>query len=172
MHCSTRTLGAPLLVLTLILAAPSPARADITAFLGISNRTMSTTTVPKPDTSHPVSGLSVGMGLIIVGFEVEYAGQKEDAVASVAGLRTLMGNVMLQTPTSGAQLYGTIGAGGYHETLNTVSQTDLTTNIGGGIKLSLVGPLRLRIDYRLIHLRGKTTDANVNRFYVGANFKF
>ena len=60
----TRTLG-PALALTFVFltAAASPARADITAFLGLS---------PTPE-NHFVRGFSGGVSLIIVGFEFEYA---------------------------------------------------------------------------------------------------
>ena len=45
----------------------------------------------------------------------------------------------------------------YHETLSTQpnnSQTNFGSNIGGGAKINLVGPLRLRVDYRVFNLHG------------------
>lgn len=106
-----------------------------------------------------------------MGFEVEGASQAEDSAGKVSGLKMGTGNVLVQTPTGNAQLYATVGGGIYHETLDTYSHTDLTTNIGGGLKLGLAGPLRLRVDYRIIHLRGNNSDA-IQRLYVGANLKF
>lgn len=172
MHLTKHVIGAPLLALLLIAAAPRPARADITGFLGAVRRPG---TGPTSDhTMKSVTGASFGMGLIIVGFEVEGAITPEDTVNKVAGLKTGMANVMVQTPTSGVQLYATTGAGFFHETLGTVADTNLATNIGGGLKLALAGPLRLRLDYRIIHMngRGDPTTSTVQRFYAGLNLKF
>jgi hypothetical protein len=176
MHLTRHVIGAPLLALLLLAAAPSPARADITAFLGTVRRPDPAIGL-TPSTTHTmksVTGASFGMGLIIVGFEVEGAMTPEDTVNKVAGLKTGMANVMVQTPTSGVQLYATTGAGLYHETLGTDGNTNLATNIGGGLKLSIAGPVRLRLDYRVIHMNGRvdTTTSNVQRFYAGINLKF
>lgn len=169
MRISTRILAAPLLALALLVALPSPARADVTAFLGFANRTASTS--QKATSNQSMTGAAFGLGLIVVGFEVEGAVQAEDSVKQVAGLKTGMANFVVQTPTGAAQLYATAGAGLYHETLATYANTDLATNIGGGLKIDLTGPLRLRVDYRIIHLRGNNTDP-IQRLYVGANLKF
>ena len=64
-------------------------------------------------------------------------------------LKTFMFNGLLQTPVPIArmQFYGTLGGGVYHETLSTEpndDQTNFGTNVGGGVKITLVGPLRLR----------------------------
>ena len=43
----------------------------------------------------------------------------------------------------------------YRETLSTSSsETNFGINVGGGVKMSLAGPLRLRLDYRVFTLRG------------------
>lgn len=172
-----RTLSIALAALGLVAASASPARADITAFLGTARQaaiTSSMSGLSSPTVGQTVTGAAFGMGLLVVGFEVEGASHMEDAVKQIPGLKTGMANLMVQTPTGGAQLYATTGAGIYHETLGTVSDTNVATNIGGGLKLTLTGPLRLRVDYRLIHLRGRSSsvDANVHRFYVGLNLKF
>ena len=57
---------APLLLLALLI--PSPAHADITAFLGIN---------PTP-VNRPVKGVAAGIGLLIVAFEFEYASTSDD----------------------------------------------------------------------------------------------
>ncbi len=171
-------LVAPVLALVLVAAAPTPARADITAFLGVGRRaTTSGTAQPglsQPTYGRPVTGVAFGMGLLVLGFEVEGASHAEDATRQIPGLKTGMANVIVQTPTGGAQLYATTGAGLFHESLGTVTDTNFATNIGGGLKLSLAGPLRLRVDYRLIHLHGQTTGTptNIQRFYAGLNLKF
>ena len=70
------------------------------------------------------------------------------------------------------QFYGTAGGGGYRETLFDPGETYAGYNIGGGIKMSLAGPLRLRFDYRVFTLKGEPRHANPQRFYAGINLKF
>jgi hypothetical protein len=156
-------LPSALCLLTLLLC-PSTAAADITAFLGIN---------PTP-VNRVVRGASVGMGLLIVGFEFEYAHTGEDLLESAPSLHTFMFNGLVQTPfpIAGLQFYGTVGGGVYRERLDELSETNLGTNIGGGVKMSLVGPLRLRLDYRVFALRGSPLHSNPQRFYAGLNLKF
>jgi hypothetical protein len=163
MRPGTRNI-ATILALTLVILAASaaPARADITAFLGMS---------PTPH-NHAVRGFGVGVGLLIVGFEFEYANLSEDTVESLPGMKTYAGNVMVQTPTPAVQLYGTIGAEGYREFLGNFEETNFGTNIGGGAKINLIGPLRVRFDYRIFKLHGEPLHDTYQRFYVGANLKF
>ena len=155
---------AAILTLTLMIigASASPARADITAFLGMS---------PTPH-NHAVKGFGVGVGLLIVGFEFEYANLSEDTFEELAGLKTYSGNVLIQTPTPSVQLYGTLGAQGYQEFLGALEETNFGTNIGGGAKINLIGPLRVRVDYRIFKLQGEPLHDTYQRFYVGANLKF
>lgn len=145
-----------------LTATAAPARADITAFLGLS---------PTPE-NHGVRGFGVGVGLLIVGFEFEYANLSEDTFEQLTGLKTYSGNVLVQTPTPNVQLYGTIGAEGYQETLGNFDEKHYGTNIGGGAKINLVGPLRVRLDYRIFKLQGSPVHDVYQRFYVGANLKF
>jgi hypothetical protein len=157
---------ATVLALTLVMLAASalPARADVTAFIGVS---------PTPH-NHSLKGFGVGMGLLIVGFEFEYANISEDETELLPGLKTYSGNVLAQTPGEilGMQLYGTLGAEGYQERLGDASVTHFGTNIGGGAKIKLLGPLRVRVDYRIFHLQGTPLNGAYQRFYVGANLKF
>jgi hypothetical protein len=147
-----------------LLAAPRPAAADITAFLGLT---------PTPDT-RAVRGLAFGFGVLVVGFEFEYSRAIEDATEGLPSLQTGSGNLLVQTPIeiSGVQLYGTIGGGVYRERLLTLQETHFTTNLGGGAKIRLLGPLRLRLDYRLFRLQGNPLHSTYNRFYAGANLAF
>jgi opacity protein-like surface antigen len=146
------------------LVFPSTASADLTAFLG---------TTPTPST-RLVKGFAAGMGLLIAGFEFEYAHTNEDLVKAAPGLRTFMFNGLLQTPIpiGGVQFYGTAGAGAFRETLNEVSETNVGINVGGGAKISLAGPLRLRLDYRVFTLQGSPRYSKPQRFYAGLNLKF
>src|SRR6185436_12367940 len=113
----------------LILAAAAPARADITAFLG-ANMTGG---------NRQVAGGAFGMGVLVIGFEGEYAFTPEDLSATAPSLTTGMGNVILQTPVAffGVQPYFTIGGGIYHEVLGPFSSTGIGVNTGGGVKVNL-----------------------------------
>lgn len=143
---------------------PSTASADITAFLG-SN--------PTPST-RLVKGFAAGMGLLIAGFEFEYANTNDDLVKAAPRLRTFMFNGLLQTPVpiGGLQFYGTAGGGVFRETFDVLSETNVGINVGGGVKMSLAGPLRLRFDYRVFTLRGTPMYSKPQRFYAGINLKF
>ncbi len=56
----------------------------------------------------------------------------------------------------------------YRERLVTRQETHFATNIGGGVKIRLVGPLRVRADYRVFRLQGDPLHETYQRFYVGA----
>lgn len=146
----------------LILAIPAPAFADATLFLGFWN---------KPDT-RPTRGFAAGIGLLVVAFEFEYSNAAEDFEQGRPSLTTGMGNVLVQTPFSGLQFYGTVGAGVYRERLGDTQETNVGTNIGGGVKFSILGPIRARLDYRIFNLRGEPLHPTVQRFYAGVNLKF
>lgn len=153
-----------------LVSFAAPARADVTVFLGRSRNSSATPNAPA--VSQGLKGAAFGIGLLVVGFEVEGAMHSEDPVKSIPGLKTGMGNVLVQTPTGNVQLYGTAGGGVFRETLGTSSETNFATNIGGGIKMGLAGPLRLRADFRILNLRGTPRYKTIQRFYVGASLKF
>ena len=152
------------LLVFLAALAPSAAFADITAFLGVN---------PTP-TNRTVKGLSGGVGLVIVAFEFEWADTSEDLDEGSPRLQTYMVNGLLQTPIpiAGMQFYGTAGGGMYRESFDEASETHVGINIGGGVKMSLVGPLRLRLDYRVFTLQGSPRHSKPQRFYAGLNLKF
>jgi len=152
------------LVFGLMLSIPSPAFADITAFLGVN---------PTP-TSRPARGFAIGAGMLIVGFEFEYSSSSEDEDELSPRLRTFMGNGLLQTPfpIAGMQFYATAGGGMYRESLAGDSETHFGVNVGGGVKMSLLGPIRLRLDYRVFTLQGDPRHSKPQRFYAGLNLKF
>ena len=143
---------------------PSIASADATVFLG---------TNPTP-VNRVATGFGVGIGLVIVGFEFEYGRTRENLDELAPSLRTYMFNGLLQTPfpIAGMQFYGTAGGGVYRETLDDDSETNVGLNVGGGIKMNLVGPQRLRLDYRVFTLQGDPRHSKPQRFYVGLNLKF
>ena len=148
----------------LALLTPVDAFADITAFVGI-NRTPS---------QRAVKGFAGGMGLLVVGFEFEFAQTVEDELKAAPGLTTYMVNGLAQTPfpIAGMQFYATAGGGVYRETLDDVTETNVGINVGGGVKANILGPLRLRLDYRIFTLRGAPRHSKPQRFYAGLNLKF
>jgi opacity protein-like surface antigen len=162
-----RTIQTAMLLVGLILI-PSVARADLTGFLGL-------TTTPS---NRRLEGFAVGAGLLVVGVEFEYAHTHEDLTSPQLApeLRTFMFNGLLQTPfaIAGFQPYATVGGGAYRETLSIpmASETSFGTNVGGGAKINLAGPLRLRVDYRVFSLRGTPLHSTVQRLYAGVNLKF
>ena len=157
-----KCLAASLLAFGLLAATPRPAAADATIFWGFSS-------TPQ---NRSARGFAVGISLVIVGFEFEYSNTSEDSLEAVPGLRTGMFNGLLQTPTR-MQLYVTAGGGVFRDRIGEVGETSFGTNIGGGIKIPLVGPLRVRVDYRVFNLRGSDVlYAHPQRFYVGGNIAF
>jgi hypothetical protein len=149
--------------LLLVLLFPSPAAADLTAFLGVN---------PTPE-RRSVAGIAAGAGLLFVGFEVEYANTAEDESIGAPRLTTFMVNGLVQTlPLGRVQLYGTAGAGAYRERLGDLTETHVGINLGGGAKIGLLGPLRLRLDYRVFTLQGEPRHSNPQRFYAGVNLAF
>ena len=145
-----------------VLAVPVPAFADATVFMGFLN---------KPE-NRMTRGFSAGIGLLVVGFEFEYANSTEDLVKGHPALQTGMGNMLVQTPFSRLQFYATAGGGLYRERLGDQQETNVGVNFGGGVKFGLLGPIRARLDYRVINLRGQPIHANIQRVYAGLNLKF
>jgi opacity protein-like surface antigen len=151
------------LALLLLALSAAPARADLTAFIGAN-------TTPA---NRQVRGAALGMGLLVVGFEFEYAYSPDDPSAIAPSLKTGMGNVILQTPVAimGFQPYFTTGGGIYQEELGAHSDTGVGFNTGGGVKISLAGPIRLRVDYRIFKLGSGALNSPAHRFYAGLNLK-
>lgn len=159
-----RLLLAPLLAILIVTALPRAAAADATAFLG-------TTTTPA---NRSARGFALGFGLLIVGFEFEYSSTTEDPLSGAPSLRTGSFNGLLQTPFEIArmQFYATAGGGIFREVLGTAGETNFAVNTGGGVKISLFGPIRLRIDYRVFKLSGSPLYSHPQRLYAGLNLKF
>jgi len=148
----------------LVAVRPAAAYADVTAFIGANTTPANRQTV----------GAAIGIGLLAVGFEVEYAVTTDDVSAGAPSLKTGMANVLAQTPVpiAGFQPYATIGAGLYSETLATHTDVGFGTNLGAGVKVPLIGPLALRVDYRLFKLGSGALDSPAHRIYAGLNLKF
>jgi hypothetical protein len=152
------------LTCALLLASARTASADLTAFIGIT---------PTPQ-NHAVRGFALGFGLLVIAFEFEYANAREDEIEGLPALTTGSGNLLIQTPVeiAGVQFYGTTGGGAYRERLGARQETHIGTNVGGGAKIRVAGPLRLRLDYRVFRLQGEPLHKTYQRFYAGANLSF
>ena len=166
-HPAHRAHPAHLIVLAALLIVPAPAFADATAFLGVNT---------NPE-RQALRGFAGGFSLLIVGFEGEYAQAGEDESAAVPSLLTVSGNAYVQTPIPvfGTRFYVTTGAGVYREEVEAANhrETNLVFNSGGGAKITLIGPLRLRLDYRVLKLRGEPLRPSVvHRVYAGINLGF
>ena len=149
------------LALVGLTGLPTAAQAEITFFLGLS---------PKPE-ARAVRGVSAGVNMLIVGFEFDYAAMGEDLTRSLPGLQTGMFNILVQTPTTHV-LYVTAGAGLYWESLAGARKVNAGTNVGGGVKIQLFGPIKVRVDYRVLNLRGSPRNNHPQRLYVGINWAF
>ena len=149
----------------LLLSFPAAAFADATAFVGLASSPSARRTL----------GAAVGSGLLVIGFEFEYAHTQEDLVDKAPSVRTFMGNLLVQTPVPvhGIQFYGTVGGGIFRESFEAGgSETNVGTNVGGGAKITLAGPLRLRLDYRVFVFQGSPLYDKPQRFYAGLNLAF
>ena len=160
----SRAIALAALALCFWALMPAAAEADATAFIGAN-------TSPANRT---VKGFAVGAGLLIIGFEFEYADTTDDVAAGAPSLKTGTGNMLLQTPIAfaGVQPYFEIGGGVYHEELATFSNTGFVGNTGGGVKITLIGPIRLRVDYRVMTLKNGALVTPAHRVYAGLNVKF
>jgi opacity protein-like surface antigen len=150
-----------LLTLAVLTFRPRTASADATAFVGFSP-TLAT---------RSATGFSVGVSLLILGFEFEYAHINDSPTNAVPSVGTGMFNAVVMTPTK-MQLYLTAGGGVYHESLNAVGHTNVGLNVGGGVKIPIAGPIRVRVDYRVFNLNNSNTAKPIQRFYGGLNIAF
>jgi len=159
----TRIRAAGLAALLCILL-PATARADATLFVGAL-------TTPA---NRLTRGLAIGAGLLVVGVGFEYADTVEDPSVDAPAIRSGTGNLLLQTPVAfmGIQPYFITGAGLYRESLGPHHHTGFALDTGGGVKIALVGPLRLRVDYRIFKLGSGALYSPAHRIYAGVNLKF
>ena len=151
------------LLASLLLSLAAPAYADFTFIVG-SNQTPA---------SRALKGFAIGGGGMIA-TEFEYANNGENLGESTPGLRTFMGNLLIQTPfaVGGFQPYGTAGLGYYRERLDARQESAFGFNSGVGVKAKIFGPLMARFDYRVFKLRGEPLFGTVHRVYSGVHLAF
>jgi hypothetical protein len=153
----------PLVIAALLLATAAPASADFTFIVG-SNTTPS---------KRAFKGFTFGGGGMIA-TEFEYANNGESLDEGTPALRTFMGNMLVQTPfpVAGFQPYATAGLGYYRERLDVLEESGLAFNSGVGVKRNIFGPLKVRLDYRVLKLRGEPIHGSVHRVYSGIHLAF
>lgn len=160
---TARTLRAALLGLVLSTGA-DPAFADLTVFAGRMAPAGGTT-----------GGVSLGISLRPVGMEFEYAGTTANRTATRPALQTGLFNLLVSAPLrsdDGIRIYVLVGGGAYRERFDEHTRTGLAVNAGGGITVSLAGPFRVRVDYRLFALRGGLFHRRPRRVYTGLDLAF
>ena len=142
----------------------APARADLTVFAGLQN---------APNV-RPATGLSVGFGLLLVGWEVEIARAAQDTADLAPSVSSGTASLYVQNPIpiNGVQFYAIAGAGLYRERFGDLYEhDDVHAAIGGGAKIELMGPFKLRLDYRIFKLRDARSE-NPQRVYAGLTLAF
>jgi hypothetical protein len=149
----------------LVLAAGAPpAHADLTVFAGLQN---------APEV-RPATGIGLGFGLLLLGWEVEIARAAQDTAQLAPSIASGTASVYVQNPLpiNGVQFYAIAGAGFYRERLGDLYEhDDVHVAVGGGAKIALAGPFKLRLDYRLFKLRDARAD-NPQRVYAGVTLAF
>jgi hypothetical protein len=143
------------------VAQPPDSPVSITAFGGVA----------MAFGPHPATGVAIALKPHPgpVSLEFEYLRSRPDPFASGSGIASLAGNILVQPSwqRSRFQYYGTLGVGFYSLVRDYQGSTDSARNIGGGAKVTLAGPWKLRMDYRAF-LLARTGGAQLaHRFYVG-----
>jgi opacity protein-like surface antigen len=140
------------------------APVNVTAFAGAAM-------TPDPQVA---TGIAVGLKPrpIPVTLEFEYSRSGSDPAAGVPAIGTFSANILLQFPVQASrhQWYGTFGVGVYGLSLDgEVSEPEGVWNVGGGAKIAIAGPLKLRVDYRAFRLAPIAGEyhSHVHRLYMG-----
>ena len=140
-----------------------PATADVTIFGGTI----------RSGSNHPLFGTALGMGIALFGLEFEYAKIQGNDAKGIASLQTGMFNLQLRTPEIGRfRAYGTVGGGMHRERLGEAGDTGFSINGGGGLSIGLMGPVRVRVDYRRFRLRWRSEGRTPHRVYAGLSLTF
>jgi hypothetical protein len=149
----------------LFVMLPMSARADVTVLVGVMS-------VGGP---RPAVGWAFSYCPSVVGFEIEYFGTPGGATTDHSSAGGIFASLIVQpATTSNLQFFAIAGFGIFDHGGGVYN----ATNVGGGVKIRIVGPLRLRLDYRLFVLgdlqdgdRGPTTKYP-QRFSAGLQLVF
>jgi len=132
-------------------AAAAPARADATLLVGLNT----------PSAPSPSIGVAWGFAPGTVGFELEYAATPGQPSATRTAVRTISGNLVVDTPVRvhGGRVYVIGGLGLYGETGRGRGSGEVAaTDFGVGMKIPVAGAIKFRLDYRVF--LGHTPDAS------------
>ena len=144
----------------MFVVTATPARADAIAFMGAITGNNGT----------PAIGVAFGRFPqeldSIVGFDLEIVRTPGGPRSGRSWIETFGGNLLVQWSVHRrALMYAAGGPGVYAETTGDGGGTDLVGygNAGGGIKISVAGPLMVRLDYRLMIIGHADASAEVPR---------
>jgi hypothetical protein len=145
-------------------AQPAELPVNLTAFAGLAM-------APDP---HAALGVAVGVRPRPgpVSLEFEFSRSRSDPASGVPAIMIFAGNILIQLPAQGSrfQFYGTFGGGIYFQLFDHHSgEPDDAPSFGGGVKVTLAGPLKLRMDYRAFRLAPMAGEyhSNEQRLYTG-----
>ena len=138
-----------ILVLTLLLAlAPvASAFADVTAFIGA-------TTTPA---NRAAKGVALGFGVLVLGFEFEYLDHERGAARRRAVAAHRHGQRAAADAGADPRAAAVLHDRRWRlprAARRRIRETHIGLNTGGGVKISLLGPIRARLDYRVFKLQG------------------
>jgi hypothetical protein len=127
----------------------------------------------------PSVGFAFGYCPSVAGFEIEYFGTPGGSTTDHSSAGGIFASLVVQPATaSKVQLFAIGGLGIWGETFADGSGVSYAKNIGGGVKIPIARPLRLRLDYRLFVVgdledgdRGPTTKYP-QRFSAGLQLVF
>jgi hypothetical protein len=121
------------------MAGANPAHADATVLVGLAT----------PSAPHPTIAVSWGVARRMVGFEIEYASATR-TTGTTPSVGTIGVNLLVQLPeaVNGIRWYATGGLGIHAQSWNGGGTYGSSRSIGGGAKVPLAGPLKVRLDYR------------------------
>ena len=152
------------LAIVLSAACAAPARADATAFLGAN----------LSPANRQVNGVSAGVSLVIVGLSSSMRNATDDqggrARRSRPGWATCC--CRRRSPSPASSRTSPSAAACITKPGTRIATPAFGMNTGGGVKISLVGPIRLRVDYRVFKLGSGALNTPAHRIYAGLNLKF
>ena len=147
-----------------LAAGARPAFADATVFVGSS----------PASADGSVLGAALGISRRAIGFEFEYARARPAGPGAGPRVHSGLLSLLVRTPRRIARmrLYASLGAGLYRESGGPRAGTNLASGAGGGIDVAILGPLGLRVDYRVLRFRGPAPGHPRQRLYAGAHLAF
>jgi hypothetical protein len=152
-------------------AQPYPFLSDfnVTAFAGVT----------MDPAARPSVGVAVGGGSHVtpIRWELEFARSRRDPAKGVPSIGTFTMSLVVEPngQIPNVRFYGVVGAGVYGELYENRMgfEPDSAWSLGGGAKLALMGPLKLRLDYRAFFLAGSGAYASKpQRLYAGIGLGF